>query len=63
MVPALEPSNKFNSVTVEVTPSKVFNSAAVVVTATPPIINLSLTTSITVEPAVNSLSALSSQSR
>ena len=43
-VPAVRPSNKFNS-------------AAVVVTAVPPIRNLSLTTSITAPPAVNNLSA------
>ena len=35
-VPAVIPSNKFNSAAVEVTPSKMFNSAAVYVTAVLP---------------------------
>ena len=48
---------------VAVTPSNLFNSAAVVVTAVPPIINLSLTISTSAPPAVKSLSALSSQSK
>ena len=46
-----------------VTASRTFNSAAVVVTAVPPISNLSFTMSITAPPAVNNLSALSSHNK
>ena len=46
-----------------VTASNTLSSAAVVVTAVPPINSLSLTISTTAPPAVNNLSALSSHNK
>ena len=74
IVPADDPSTKLSSesdastaanfvksaCTNPETLSRRLSSAAVVVTAVPPINNLSLTISITAPPAVNNLSALSS---